>query len=576
MEEHKTDTASNDANEIDVQLTVQVPSNLKANTSQKEKDLKFLDLGWGLGSIDLHNPYKKEFITLGYTMASFILALMIVFIKSYIAVLVVAVLNVIFQISVFAWCAYKYQSRAGSKHRASLERNLSMSVDSALTRSGSMSPTLAAEYLDSYVDDQEQEKRRVTTLFNHCLCFRKYHDFFASFDETFGRGDDPVFIRPYYFRFSAVLYGVLTSTYALCIIAIYANSPLNICPSSYAYDFIYGMYHPTWAKQPYQDHLESVGRVQCMCTTYIYDFGTIYWLFLIGFSVFDSYELKTKYYTRTTKIIRKALKTFSENNIKELHDRVEYSIYGDVKSKMQIVSNIGRVTALYTVWCVMLFFWRYSAFGVISFPILFFPMFEAMITTNICMVIYKICILSKYPVAISKIFGEPIYCHTRDDVLAWWQLRHIYETYRMPIYIKVLRPVIFIGFVFIVLLPFWAVMTMIANAKAGRKFYAYPVQFSITIVLIFTILFSIKQFVASYEKQKTHIGMLEKEVIRLEVNKDDFEALEDLIERISKHMEKFDKPIHIAGVPMTNAVFTLLRGAFSGIALLIVAEMVTL
>eukprot|EP01083_Nonionella_stella_P200751 734895_1 len=577
MEEHKSDTT----------YEKRGSSNFNSNTINKQEDKIFLDLGWGLGSIDLDHPYVKEFGTLGYTMASFILALMIVFIQSYVAVLVIAIINVIFQITVFVYCVYKYYHphHDNSNPRASIQRTVSMSVDSGnspdslITRSGSMSPVLAAEYAKSDLSAHKKKKKlREDKLKNKCSCFKPYHSFFASFDETFGREDDPVFIRPYYFRFNAVLYGVITSIFALCIIVIYGDSPLQICPVSYAYDLIYVLYHPEWthSKPTYQSVIASNGAVPCTCTIFIYEMGILYWIWFVGFSVFDLYELKKEYYDRTKKIIGKALKTFETNNIRELYDRVEYSIRSDVKSKMQFISNITLITILYIACYVALFLWRYTAFYVISFPLIFLPAFEAAICANIGMTLFKICMLSKYPLAISNIFGEPIYCQTSDDVLAWWQLKHIYETYRMPIYIKVLTPTIFLGFVFIVLLPFWAVMSMITDAKSGQKFYAYPIQFSLTLLLIATILYCIKQFVASYEKKKNHIGMLQKEGIRLKVNRKTFEDMKDLIQVISEHMAQFDKPINIAGVPMTSGVFTLLRGAFSAIALMIVAEMITL
>eukprot|EP01083_Nonionella_stella_P087247 242625_1 len=548
-----------------------------SDTSQKENDLTFLDLGWGLESIGVSHPYRQEYVTLAYTISSLIISVLIIAIPSFIPVVILAVMNTIFQCSLFLYCFFKFKSRKTTRKRNSIEINLSMSIDSpplatdSMDRSHSMSPSLASQYDFNTNPDDSKHKSC-----NTCSCLDTFRDFCASFDATFGREDDPVFIRPYYFRFNAVLYGVITSIFALCIIVIYGDSPLQICPVSYAYDLIYVLYHPEWthSKPTYQSVIASNGAVPCTCTIFIYEMGILYWIWFVGFSVFDLYELKKEYYDRTKKIIGKALKTFETNNIRELYDRVEYSIRSDVKSKMQFISNITLITILYIACYVALFLWRYTAFYVISFPLIFLPAFEAAICANIGMTLFKICMLSKYPLAISNIFGEPIYCQTSDDVLAWWQLKHIYETYRMPIYIKVLTPTIFLGFVFIVLLPFWAVMSMIADAKSGQKFYPYPVQFFVTIVLIVTILYCVKQFVASYEKQKTHIGMLQKEKIRLEVNRKDFVAIEKLIKVISEHMVQFDNPIYIGGVPMTNAVFILLRTAIGAVAMAIITQMV--
>eukprot|EP01083_Nonionella_stella_P265928 900209_1 len=101
---------------------------------------------------------------------------MTVFIQNYAAVLIIAIVNVLFQISVFVICVYKYKSRGDAERRISLERNLSMSVDSGssirsvLTRSPSMSPKLAAEYILSmdHTETEDTEKKVV----NGCGCYQ--------------------------------------------------------------------------------------------------------------------------------------------------------------------------------------------------------------------------------------------------------------------------------------------------------------------------------------------------------------------------------------------------------------------
>eukprot|EP01083_Nonionella_stella_P200750 734893_1 len=573
MEEHKSDTT----------YEKRGSSNFNSNTINKQEDKIFLDLGWGLGSIDLDHPYVKEFGTLGYTMASFILALMIVFIQSYVAVLVIAIINVIFQITVFVYCVYKYYHphHDNSNPRASIQRTVSMSVDSGnspdslITRSGSMSPVLAAEYAKSDLSAHKKKKKlREDKLKNKCSCFKPYHSFFASFDETFGREDDPVFLRPYFFRFHAVLYGVIASLLTLSVILSAGDSPLNICAASYAFDFIYGAWNPEWHKPTYAEHFQQHGELSCAYTLCIFEFCTIYWLWFIVFSLFDLYELKQEYYTRTTKIVRKAFQTFKTTKINDLYHRAETRIYANVKSKMQFAYNWQLILFLYILFYAVLIVRRYTdvALNTISFPVIFVSIIEASVIVNIIMTMFKGCQLCKYPLAISNVFGEPIYCQSSDDVMAWWQLRHIYLAYRQPIYISVVNPAVFQVFIWTIILPFWAVMSIIEDDKSGQAFWPYPVHFSITAILVTIILYVIKQFVASWEKSKSHIGMLQKEVIRMKVNNQDFEEINELIQLLSDHITQFDKPIHIGGIPMTGAVFALLRGGFSAAALAIASE----
>eukprot|EP01083_Nonionella_stella_P164393 543855_1 len=219
------------------------PSDLSPgpDASQKVTDSTFLDLGWGLESIGVHNPYRNEYVTLAYTISSLIISVIIIAIPNFIPVVILAVMNTIFQCSLFLYCFFKFKSRKSTPKRNSIEINLSMSIDSpplatgSVNRSPSMSPSLASEYkFNSNPDDSNRKSC------NMCSCFDSFRDFCASFDETFGREDDPVFLRPYFFRFHAVLYGVVASLFTLSVVLSARDSPLNICAASYAFDWIYG------------------------------------------------------------------------------------------------------------------------------------------------------------------------------------------------------------------------------------------------------------------------------------------------------------------------------------------------
>eukprot|EP01084_Bolivina_argentea_P024005 44812_1 len=546
-----------------------------SDTSQKENDLTFLDLGWGLESIGVSHPYRQEYVTLAYTISSLIISVLIIAIPSFIPVVILAVMNTIFQCSLFLYCFFKFKSRKTTRKRNSIEINLSMSIDSpplatdSMDRSHSMSPSLASQYDFNTNPDDSKHKSC-----NTCSCLDTFRDFCASFDATFGREDDPVFLRPYFFRFHAVLYGVIASLLTLSVILSAGDSPLNICAASYAFDFIYGAWNPEWHKPTYAEHFQQHGELSCAYTLCIFEFCTIYWLWFIVFSLFDLYELKQEYYTRTTKIVRKAFQTFKTTKINDLYHRAETRIYANVKSKMQFAYNWQLILFLYILFYAVLIVRRYTdvALNTISFPVIFVSIIEASVIVNIIMTMFKGCQLCKYPLAISNVFGEPIYCQSSDDVMAWWQLRHIYLAYRQPIYISVVNPAVFQVFIWTIILPFWAVMSIIEDDKSGQAFWPYPVHFSITAILVTIILYVIKQFVASWEKHKAHIGMLQKEVIRMKVNNQDFEEINELIQLLSDHITQFDKPIHIGGIPMTGAVFALLRGGFSAAALAIASE----
>eukprot|EP01083_Nonionella_stella_P146428 460523_1 len=559
-----------------------------SDTSQKENDLTFLDLGWGLESIGVSHPYRQEYVTLAYTISSLIISVLIIAIPSFIPVVILSVINAVFQCSLFLYCLIKFKSRETPSRRNSIETKLSMSIDHdspfasrSMDRSPSMSPSkayyfsvmpsLASVYKFSNPEDSNRKSCRRDGA---RPCLDTLSDFCASFDETFGRGDDPVFLRPYFFRFHAVLYGVIASLFTLGVVLSARDSPLNICAASYAFDFIYGAWNPEWHKPTYAEHFQQHGELSCAYTLCIFEFCTIYWLWFIVFSLFDLYELKQEYYTRTTKIVRKAFQTFKTTKINDLYHRAETRIYANVKSKMQFAYNWQLILFLYILFYAVLIVRRYTdvALNTISFPVIFVSIIEASVIVNIIMTMFKGCQLCKYPLAISNVFGEPIYCQSSDDVMAWWQLRHIYLAYRQPIYISVVNPAVFQVFIWTIILPFWAVMSIIEDDKSGQAFWPYPVHFSITAILVTIILYVIKQFVASWEKHKAHIGMLQKEVIRMKVNNQDFEEINELIQLLSDHITQFDKPIHIGGIPMTGAVFALLRGGFSAAALAIASE----
>eukprot|EP01083_Nonionella_stella_P146429 460527_1 len=559
-----------------------------SDTSQKENDLTFLDLGWGLESIGVSHPYRQEYVTLAYTISSLIISVLIIAIPSFIPVVILSVINAVFQCSLFLYCLIKFKSRETPSRRNSIETKLSMSIDHdspfasrSMDRSPSMSPSkayyfsvmpsLASVYKFSNPEDSNRKSCRRDGA---RPCLDTLSDFCASFDETFGRGDDPVFLRPYFFRFHAVLYGVIASLFTLGVVLSARDSPLNICAASYAF-WIYGAWHPEWQEPSYVEHFQQHGELTCSYTLQIFEFCTLHWLQFIVFSLFDLHELKEEYYTRTNTIFNKALDTFKATKIKDLYQRVEASIYVNVKSRMQFVSNWQLILILYITIYAALIGRRYSdpaLNNLISFPVIFVSIIEASVVVNMIMTMFKACQLCKYPWALSNAFGEPIYCQSRDDVLAWWQLRHIYLAYRQPIYIFVLNPALFQTFIWAIILPFWAVMGIIEDKKSGQDFWPYPIQFSITVVLVTIILYAIKQFVASWEKHKAHIGMLQKEVIRMKVNNQDFEEINELIQLLSDHITQFDKPIHIGGIPMTGAVFALLRGGFSAAALAIASE----
>eukprot|EP01083_Nonionella_stella_P316796 1150609_1 len=572
MDEHKT-SPSNTAD-------AGAPSDLSPgpDASQEETDSTFLDLGWGLEDIGVRNPYSKKYLTLVYTTSSLIISVLIIAIPSFIPVVILSVINAVFQCSLFLYCLIKFKSRETPSRRNSIETKLSMSIDHdspfasrSMDRSPSMSPSLASEYkFNSNPDDSNRKSC------NMCSCFDSFRDFCASFDETFGRGDDPVFLRPYFFRFHAVLYGVIASLFTLGVVLSARDSPLNICAASYAF-WIYGAWHPEWQEPSYVEHFQQHGELTCSYTLQIFEFCTLHWLQFIVFSLFDLHELKEEYYTRTNTIFNKALDTFKATKIKDLYQRVEASIYVNVKSRMQFVSNWQLILILYITIYAALIGRRYSdpaLNNLISFPVIFVSIIEASVVVNMIMTMFKACQLCKYPWALSNAFGEPIYCQSRDDVLAWWQLRHIYLAYRQPIYISVVNPAVFQVFIWTIILPFWAVMSIIEDDKSGQAFWPYPVHFSITAILVTIILYVIKQFVASWEKSKSHIGMLQKEVIRMNVNNHDFEKINKLIDLLSDHITQFDTPIYIGGVPMNSAVFGVLRAGFSAAGLAIASEMV--
>eukprot|EP01083_Nonionella_stella_P263433 894906_1 len=182
MEEHKT--SQNNTSDA------QAPGSMHS-------DCKFLDLGWGLESIGVPNPYRREWTTLIYTGLSFIISVLIILIPTFVPVLILAVIHVIAQCTVFLYCFCKYKSRSISrKKRNSIECNLSMSIDKppldsdamgVMGRSGFMSPLLAAEY-EFNINNEESPRRTSCT----CSCLQTRRDFIASFDETFGREDDPI------------------------------------------------------------------------------------------------------------------------------------------------------------------------------------------------------------------------------------------------------------------------------------------------------------------------------------------------------------------------------------------------
>eukprot|EP01083_Nonionella_stella_P203654 742972_1 len=339
--------------------------------------------------------------------------------------------------------------------------------------------------------------------------------------------------------------------------------------------WFYGATNPEWQEPSYVEHIQQHGELTCSYTLQIFEFCSLHWLQFIVFSLFDLHELTEEYKTRTNAIFENALDTF-KGKIEDLYDRVEASIYVDVKSKMQFGSNWQLILFLYIGIYAALIGRRYddpALNHLISFPVIFISIIEASVIVNIIMTMFKGCMLCKYPLAISTVFGEPIYCQNSDDVLAWWQLRHIYLAYRQPIYITVVNPAFFQTFIWAIILPFWGVMSIVEDDKTGQEFWPYPIHFGIAAVLVTIILYVIKQFVASWEKHKAHIGMLQKEVIRMKVNNHDFEEIKELIELLSAHITQFDTPIYIGGIPMTSAVFSVLRAGFSAAALAIASEM---
>eukprot|EP01084_Bolivina_argentea_P311359 538944_1 len=528
----------------------------------------FIDLGWSLNSVDLHYPYQKKYYAIMYSLVSFMFSFLIVVMHNFIAVLSVSSINVILQFSVFMYGIYKYYRSKNAKNLVTNINAVSPLVQNE-KYSNLMSPLVFKYNFNDY-----EPKYIKKTVNKYIPYFSKLHNFLNSYDVLFGRSDDALGIRPYYFRFSMMMYGVVTSIYTLCIILIYQNSPLKICAMSYGFDFIYGLQNPQWVKPIHADHLKLNGYGACTATLYIFEECVIPWILYIGFNLLDSYEVKKEYYKKLVHIKEKAMKTFNKSCIKNLNLRVEQQIYNNITSKLKLDANIKLFVGLFLVIFIILFSWRYSIGLQISMVIVF-AIFSGVLYGNFALSLFKICILSKYSLIISTIFGEPIYCETRNDFLGWWQLRHIYKAYQSQIYTEVLNPVMYYGFIFIVILPFWAIIAMIEDKESNQAFWFYPMQNGTALIFIGVILYCMKQFVSGYEEQAKHVGMLQKELIRFEINENkNFDKIKSIIKLITEHMSQYDKPIKISGIPMTNAVFILLRGAISAVILLIIAEFV--
>eukprot|EP01083_Nonionella_stella_P213331 769537_1 len=199
------------------------------DASQKKTDSTFLDLGWGLEDIGVSNPYRRKYITLAYTTSSLIISVLIIAIPSFIPVVILSVINAVFQCGVFLYCSIKFKWReTRTSKRKSIEKKLSMSIDHDSPKAArykdrsyfSIEPSLAREY--SSIKQERFEKEFSCENSNSksgkaCHCLLRFRDFCASFDEAFGRGDDPTFLRPYFFRFHAVLYGVVASLFTLSV-----------------------------------------------------------------------------------------------------------------------------------------------------------------------------------------------------------------------------------------------------------------------------------------------------------------------------------------------------------------------